>query len=148
MALKTNWGLDETVLPNDMNQIGIEVNKNTEKLKNVEDGANKYVHPKTHDSSMIVTTANKRFTSDNEMDGKSNTDHDHNRSDITDFEHTHNMDDIEGLELSSTNVNRPNGKTVEKSISDNETSILKIQNEINGQTEKAISMHNRLDKVF
>lgn len=30
----------------------------------------------------------------------------------------------------------------------NETSISQIQNEIIGQTAKAISMHNRLDKVF
>lgn len=91
MALKTNWGIDETVTPKDMNDIGIDVNKNTEKLKNVEDGANKYVHPKTHDPTMIATTSDKRFTSDTEMNNKSGVGHKHTKVEIIDFAHTHNM---------------------------------------------------------
>lgn len=36
------------------------------KLANIEDGANKYVHPSTHSANMITETNSKRFVSDSE----------------------------------------------------------------------------------
>lgn len=62
------------------------------------------------------------------QDNKSNNGHAHTKANITDFAHTHSMGEITGLELSSTKVNRPNQKTVEQTLSDNETSISNLQN--------------------
>lgn len=44
---------------------------------------------------------------------------------------------VNNLELVSTSVTRPNGKTVEESISANETSILELQNNVIGQVARA-----------
>ena len=38
------------------------------KLANIEDGANKYVHPSSHSTSMIIETSSKRFVSDTEKE--------------------------------------------------------------------------------
>ncbi len=38
------------------------------KLANIEDGANKYVHPSTHSANMITETSSKRFVSDTEKE--------------------------------------------------------------------------------
>ena len=44
---------------------------------------------------------------------------------------------MEGMELTSTKVTRPNGETVEQSISANETSILNLQNQLGRQINRA-----------
>ena len=41
-----------------------------EKLAGIEMGANRYVHPDTHGANMIVTSPQRRFTSDAELGGK------------------------------------------------------------------------------
>lgn len=51
---------------------------------------------------------------------------------------------VNNLELVSTSVTRPNGKTVEQSILDNETSILELQKELNGQRIRGIEIANSL----
>lgn len=58
---------------------------------------------------------------------------------------------MEGMELTSTKVTRPNGKTVEESIYANETSIQEantnitnLQNELTGQKQKAIKIANKM----
>lgn len=50
--------------------------------------------------------------------------------------HTHTMGDITGLELSSTKVTRPNGKTVEASLEANETSILELKQSVSSGKQK------------
>ena len=43
------------------------------KLKGIEEGANKYTHPKTHQASIIVQDATRRFVTDEEKDKWTNT---------------------------------------------------------------------------
>ena len=43
------------------------------KLKGIEEGANKYAHPKTHQASIIVQDATRRFVTDEEKDKWTNT---------------------------------------------------------------------------
>lgn len=43
------------------------------KLKGIEEGANKYTHPKTHQASIIIQDATRRFVTDEEKDKWTNT---------------------------------------------------------------------------
>lgn len=87
---KTDWKLTESVLPEDMNEIGEEINdlksnkvdkspgkdlstndyttEEKTKLENIEDSANNYEHPANHPASIITETVNKRFVSDTEKE--------------------------------------------------------------------------------
>ncbi|MGE6261093.1 hypothetical protein ACQKCU_25005 [Heyndrickxia sporothermodurans] len=82
---KTDWTLDDVILPEDFNQIGKEINGKAEntlatqtkdglqnkddkkKLDGIESGANKYVHPASHAPSIIVQDVNNRFVTDNQI---------------------------------------------------------------------------------
>jgi len=79
---KTNWTLDESVMPDDMNQIGTEINNKVDKvtgkglstndfttaekqkLAGIEEGAGQYVHPLTHPATMITEDEKHRFVTD------------------------------------------------------------------------------------
>ena len=78
-------------------------------------------------SNAVKIAHDKGVEALNMANTKSSIGHTHVKSEITNFAHTHSMSDINGLELSSSSVNRPNGKTVEASIVVNETSILSLE---------------------
>lgn len=64
--------LQENILELDKNKVdkasgkGLISDTEKNKLANIEDGANKYVHPSSHPASMITETSSKRFVSDTE----------------------------------------------------------------------------------
>lgn len=66
--------LQENILGLDNNKVdkiegqGLISDTEKNKLANIEDGANKYVHPSTHSANMITETNSKRFVSDSEKE--------------------------------------------------------------------------------
>ena len=66
--------LQENILELDNNKVdkiegqGLISDTEKNKLANIEDGANKYVHPSTHSANMITETNSKRFVSDSEKE--------------------------------------------------------------------------------
>ena len=61
---------------------------------------------------------------------------------------------VDGLELTAERVsiadptNKFEATNVEDALLENKTSILALQTELDGQRLKAITLHNRLDKIF
>lgn len=51
---------------------------------------------------------------------------------------------VDGLELTSTKVIRPNTKTVEESLSANETSILELSNQLGVNVQELIKTNNKI----
>lgn len=66
--------LQENILELDNNKVdkksgqGLISDSEKNKLENIEDGANKYVHPSSHPASMITENSSKRFVSDSEKE--------------------------------------------------------------------------------
>ena len=66
--------LQENILELDNNKVdkksgqGLISDSEKDKLANIEDGANKYVHPSSHPASMITENSSKRFVSDSEKE--------------------------------------------------------------------------------
>lgn len=51
---------------------------------------------------------------------------------------------VDGLELTSSKVLRPNGKNVEESLSANETSILELSNQLGVNVQELIKTNNNI----
>lgn len=108
MTLKTDWITDETVTPAYMNQVGEEVNKNTDTLKS-----------------------------------KSNTNHKHKKSEITDFEHEHTMSDIKDFEANASNINFDKNGTDLKSVTVQDA-VKEVNAKANANKELILSVQAEL----
>lgn len=80
-----------------------------QKLNLIEDGANNYIHPTTHDATMINQDPTRRFVSDIEKaawNAKADIGHAHDISDITNLQSTINdlLNRIASLEADVTNL--------------------------------------------
>lgn len=80
-----------------------------QKLDLIEDGANNYIHPDTHDAVMINQDPTRRFVSDIEKaswNAKANTDHNHSISEVVNLQSTINdlLSRIASLEADVTNL--------------------------------------------
>ena len=153
MTLKTDWILDEIVSPNHMNDICRNINENTKKLNGIDNNANNYIHPDKHPANIIEESSGKRFVSDSEKNNwnnKANSEHEHSKNDITDFSHRHNMSDIDGFDAdaSSINYNKNGCSNVDNALDSLYSTVNNLNTELDGQRTKAISLHNRLDKIF